>query len=77
MTFRDHHRYTAADIDHLAELGRRRGCDAFVTTAKDEVKLDTAMRLRLETVAPLRIASLVVEMQDEDAVRSDLAARLV
>ena len=24
MRFRDHHRYTAADIDRLAELGRRR-----------------------------------------------------
>jgi tetraacyldisaccharide 4'-kinase len=77
MTFRDHHRYTASDIDRLAELGRRHGCDAFVTTAKDEVKLDAAMRLRLETVAPLRIASLVVEMEDEDAVRSQLSARIV
>jgi hypothetical protein len=48
-----------------------------VTTAKDEVKLDTAMRRRLETVAPLRIASLVVAMEDEDEVRSDLAARIV
>jgi hypothetical protein len=28
-------------------------------------------------VAPLRIASLVVEMEDEDAVRSDLASRIV
>ena len=26
------------------------------------------MRLRLDAVAPLRIASLVVEMEDEDAV---------
>ena len=77
MTFRDHHRYTASDIDRLAELGRRHRCDAFVTTAKDEVKLDAAMRLRLEAVAPLRIASLVVAMEDEDAVRSDLAARIV
>jgi tetraacyldisaccharide 4'-kinase len=76
MAFRDHHRYTASDIDRVAELGRRHGCDAFVTTAKDEVKLDTAMRLRLETVAPLRIASLVVEMEDEDAVRSQLSALL-
>jgi tetraacyldisaccharide 4'-kinase len=76
MTFRDHHRYTAADIDRLAELGRRHGCDAFVTTAKDEVKLDTAMRLRLETVASLRIASLVVEMEDEEAVRRQLSALL-
>jgi tetraacyldisaccharide 4'-kinase len=76
MTFRDHHRYTAADIDRLAELGRRHGCDAFVTTAKDEVKLDAAMRLRLETVAPLRIASLAVAMEDEEAVRSQLSAKI-
>ncbi len=76
MTFRDHHRYTASDIDHLAELGRRHGCDAFVATEKDEVKLDAAMRLRLSTVAPLRFASLVVAMEDEDAVRSQLFALL-
>jgi tetraacyldisaccharide 4'-kinase len=75
-SFRDHHRYTAADIDRLAELGRRHGCDAFVTTAKDEVKLDGAMRLRLNTVAPLRVASLVVEMEDEEAVRGQLSKLL-
>ena len=75
--FPDHHRYTAADIDRLAELGRRHGCDAFVTTAKDEVKLDAAMRLRLNTVAPLRIASLVVELEDEAAVLAQLAAKIV
>ena len=47
-----------------------------MTTAKDEVKLDAAMRLRLKAVAPLRIASLVVAMKDEDAVRSELARDL-
>ena len=76
MTFRDHHRYSAADIDRLAELGRRHGCDAFVTTAKDEVKLDAAMRQRLDAVAPLRIASLVVEMEDEDEVLAQLSSKI-
>jgi tetraacyldisaccharide 4'-kinase len=75
-SFRDHHRCTAADIERLAELGRRHGCDAFVTTAKDEVKLDADMRRQLNAVAPLRIASLVVEMEDEDAVRGQLSALL-
>jgi tetraacyldisaccharide 4'-kinase len=75
-SFRDHHRYTAADIDRLAELGRRHRCDAFVTTAKDEVKLDATMRLRLNAVAPVRIAALEVELEDEDAVRSQLSALL-
>jgi tetraacyldisaccharide 4'-kinase len=68
VRFRDHHRYTEADIDRLAELGRRLRCDAFVTTAKDEVKLDAAMRVRLHAVAPLQTASLTVEIEDQEAV---------
>jgi tetraacyldisaccharide 4'-kinase len=75
-SFRDHHRYTAVDIDRLAGLGRRHGCDAFVTTAKDDVKLDADLRRRLNAVAPLRVASLAVELDDEDAVRSQLSALL-
>ena len=72
MTFRDHHRYTAADIDRLAELGRRHGCDAFVTTAKDEVKLDAAMRLRLNAVAPLRTARWWSRWKTKSAVLAQL-----
>jgi tetraacyldisaccharide 4'-kinase len=76
-SFPDHHRYTPADIDRLAELGRRRGCDAFVTSAKDEVKLDAAMRQRLNAVAPLRIASLVLKLDDEAAVLAQLSAKII
>jgi tetraacyldisaccharide 4'-kinase len=76
-SFPDHHRYTAADIDRLAGLGRRHGCDAFVTTAKDEVKLDAAMHRRLNAVAPLRIASLAVELEDEASVLAQLSAKIV
>ena len=67
ISFRDHHRYRAADIERLAKLGRRAGCDAFVTTAKDEVKLDSAMRARLNAVAPLSTVALTVELEDEPA----------
>jgi tetraacyldisaccharide 4'-kinase len=76
-SFPDHHRYTAADIDRLAELGRRHGCNAFVTTAKDEVKLDAAMRLRLNATAPLRIAALALELEDEASVLAQLSAKIV
>jgi tetraacyldisaccharide 4'-kinase len=76
ISFRDHHRYTKADIDRLAELGRRRGCDAFVLTGKDEVKLDAAMRLRLNVVAPVHTAALAVEMEDKNAVVGQLLALL-
>jgi tetraacyldisaccharide 4'-kinase len=67
ISFRDHHRYRAQDIERLAKLGRRVGCDAFVITAKDEVKLDPAMRARLNAVAPLSTAALTVELEDERA----------
>ncbi len=75
VSFRDHHRYTFADIDRLARLGK--GCDAFVTTSKDQVKLDVAMRQRLNQVAPLETASLVVAMEDDDLVWAQLSALLV
>ncbi len=77
VRFRDHHRYTMADIDRLTELGRRVGCDGFVTTAKDEVKLDAAMQLRLNTVAPLQTAALTVEMEDEKAALDDMRKSLI
>jgi tetraacyldisaccharide 4'-kinase len=67
VRFRDHHRYTPADIEHLAELGSSLGCDAFVTTDKDHVKLDDGMRSRLHAVAPLEIAHLSVELEDPAA----------
>ncbi len=77
VRFRDHHPYTMADIERLAKLGSRVGCDAFVTTAKDEVKLDAAMRLRLNTVAPLRIAALTVEIADQKAALDDMRKSLI
>jgi tetraacyldisaccharide 4'-kinase len=65
ISFRDHHRYRVADMERLAKLGRRAGCDAFVTTAKDEIKLDSGMRSLLNAVAPLSTAALTVELEDE------------
>jgi tetraacyldisaccharide 4'-kinase len=77
MRFRDHHRYTMADIDRLAESGRRLGTDAFVITAKDDVKLDAAMRARLNAIAPLYTAALSVEIEDEQAVLGRMRKSLI
>jgi tetraacyldisaccharide 4'-kinase len=77
MRFRDHHRYTAADIDRLAALGRRLGCDGFVMTAKDEVKLDAATRARLNEVAPLHTAELTVALEDPAAVLDRVRKSLI
>jgi tetraacyldisaccharide 4'-kinase len=77
VRFRDHHRYTTADIDRLVKLGRRVGCDAFVVTAKDEVRLDAVMRSRLNAVAPLYTAALSVEIEDEQAVLGRMRKSLI
>lgn len=39
-SFRDHHRYTAADIAAIKEAARSSGAEAIVTTEKDAVKID-------------------------------------
>jgi tetraacyldisaccharide 4'-kinase len=39
-SFRDHHRYTAADIAAIKEAARSAGATAIVTTEKDAVKID-------------------------------------
>ena len=75
VSFRDHHRYTAAEVERIVRLGKN--CDAFVTTAKDAVKLDPAMRQKLTTAAPLHTATLEVEIEDEAAVLAQLRALLL
>jgi len=39
FVFRDHHKYTQADINRIVEQSQARGAKALLTTAKDEVKL--------------------------------------
>ncbi len=47
VVFRDHHRYRMRDVARLVERARACGADGFVTTEKDAVKLNDAMRARL------------------------------
>lgn len=60
--FRDHHRYTEIDAENLLALKKQSGAEAFITTAKDIVNLESArllpalqplieLRLRMEFVA--------------------------
>jgi len=76
VSFRDHHRYTARDMERLAKLAKRHGCDEFVTTAKDEVKLDASLRPQLNAVAPLRIAALTLEIENQSEAVSQLVSLL-
>jgi tetraacyldisaccharide 4'-kinase len=61
--FRDHHRYTEIDAENLLSLKKQSGAEAFITTAKDIVNLESTrllpalqplieLRLRMEFVAP-------------------------
>jgi tetraacyldisaccharide 4'-kinase len=61
--FRDHHRYTQIDAENLLALKKQSGAQAFITTAKDMVNLESAgllpalqpvieLSLRMEFVSP-------------------------
>ena len=76
ISFSDHHRYTARDIDRLLDRARSSGADGLATTEKDAVKLTPAMRARLELIGPLLLPRLEVTFVDEQAVLEQLV-RLV
>jgi tetraacyldisaccharide 4'-kinase len=66
-SWRDHHRWTQADIASLLELQRQHQAEAFLTTEKDLVRLSAEHRLALDGAAPLHAAHLVVRLSDEPA----------
>ncbi len=76
LSWRDHHRYGEADIERLKRLAAKGPFDAFVTTAKDMVKLEPAWRADLEQVAPLLTAELEVSFT-QDAIVAETMLRLV
>ena len=57
--FRDHHKYSQADIDRLTEQAKAKGAQALITTAKDSVKLQS---LRLDL--PCYVAQIEIEIED-------------
>ena len=56
--FRDHHRFTPADLEAAARRARDAGADAIVTTSKDEVRLPEKLDLGLPVLV-LRIAAVI------------------
>ena len=61
-----------AGCAELVERARVSGADGFVTTEKDAVKLTAAMRTRLETVGPVAVARMRVELVDEKAKMEEM-----
>lgn len=74
--FRDHHAYTLQDMERLVRRARAAGADGFVTTEKDAVKLTPAMLASLDTLGPVHVARLSVELMDAEAAMRELIAML-
>jgi tetraacyldisaccharide 4'-kinase len=72
VVFPDHHPYSERDIARVLERARARGANGFVTTEKDAVKLTPEMRERLETVGPVIVARLKVELVNEKEALAQL-----
>jgi tetraacyldisaccharide 4'-kinase len=66
IAFRDHHRYTAADVQRLQNIARDRQADSFLTTSKDAINLEPIWP-KQESGPGLRIARLQVSMENTDA----------
>lgn len=65
MTFRDHHRYQAADAAQIAARARGVGAAAVITTAKDAVKLER--HLPIDVPVAVVPVDVVIEPADEFA----------
>jgi tetraacyldisaccharide 4'-kinase len=74
MAFPDHHAYEEEDIARLLQEARRVEANGFVTTEKDAVKLTPIMRDRLETIGPIVVARLCVELLEEKESLEQLVA---
>jgi tetraacyldisaccharide 4'-kinase len=72
VTYRDHHAYDVADIEHLQARQRALGVAGFLTTEKDAVNLGE-LRSRLE---PLFIARLNVTFDHPAGVVDTILARI-
>jgi tetraacyldisaccharide 4'-kinase len=72
MIFPDHHSYDEGDMLRLLERARQVEANGFVTTEKDAVKLTPILRDRLETIGPVVVARLSVELLHEQESLSQL-----
>lgn len=74
IAFRDHRPYTPSDVRRLLRARRKHGCDGFLTTEKDWVRMSPEQRAALAAEGALGVVRLSVEFDDEQAVRAQLAA---
>jgi tetraacyldisaccharide 4'-kinase len=71
MTFRDHHAFTAADVERIETAARAAGTTSILTTEKDAVRLE-----RRALDLPFVAVPLLTRVEPEDAFRQWLLDRL-
>ena len=59
-SFRDHHRYTDADVRDLLRLRQQAGAPAFVTTEKDAVNLGA----HLQALQPIHVVPVRMQLEN-------------
>jgi tetraacyldisaccharide 4'-kinase len=69
--FNDHHNYTQADIDELTRAARQSGAHAFITTAKDAVKLRA-----LDFALPCFVLEIELVFDEEEELLSLVRAAI-
>jgi tetraacyldisaccharide 4'-kinase len=67
--FRDHHRYSQADVDRIVREAAEAGAEGLITTAKDEVKLRS---LRIDL--PCYVVDIAIEIDEQDKLLALLEA---
>jgi tetraacyldisaccharide 4'-kinase len=75
-SFPDHHVFSAADLQDLVRAADESGADGFLTTEKDEIRLDSSLRAILEKRAPLNAGRLVVTIDRESEMIASLFLQL-
>jgi tetraacyldisaccharide 4'-kinase len=75
IAFADHHCFTAADLNRLADAARASGAAALLTTEKDRVRLGELAQ-SIPASLPLKTARLRIEIEDEAAALDWLMGRL-
>ncbi len=70
--FRDHHPFSAEELQRVAAQARARGADAIVTTTKDAARLSWVGQCDL----PLLVFAIRPQIDDEERFKASLLARL-